>query len=300
MKQLTRKLFFPAKKTAVLFLFLFVSIFVFAIGWPLREGKITANFGSSDGGIPLFGNIFVSSGSVYPADVGELIFVHDPENPASRFSSPLGSWMALDHGDNMVGIYSRYEDRKDAPVPAVMETGTVLASTGKTGWAADEGFYFAFFDRRERRWVNPSVIISGSISGIEDTIPPVIRQVELRTVAGTPINPALVQRLSQGLYSVYVDVWDAVEQGGEALAPNRITCTVNGVEMGVLSFETLISREGKRMVYRNGLVPASMVYDPKGFCLGEIQLTRSQANLIIEARDMADNARSLTFRLTID
>ena len=288
------------KKIAAAAFLLSVSFFVFALGWPLHEGKLIANFGASDGGIPFLGNIFISSGSVYPADVGELIFVHDPENPASRFPSPLGSWMALDHGDSMVGIYCRYEDRKNAPVPAIMETSTVLASTGKTGWAVEGGLYFAFLDRRERRWVNPSIIISNSVSGIEDTIPPVIRQVELRTVAGTPFNPALVQRLSQGLYTVYVDAWDALEQGGEMLAPNRITCTVNGIETGVLSFETLVSLDGKRMVYRNGLVPASMVYDSKGFCLGEIQFTRGQANLSIEARDMADNARSLNFRLTID
>ena len=288
------------KKITTFVLCLSASFFVFAVGWPLREGQLAANFGMSDGEIPLLGNYFAASGSVFPADVGELIFVHDPENPAARFSSPLGSWMAVDHGDNMVGIYGRYEERKNAPVPTVVETGTMLASAGKTGWAEQDGLYFAFFDRRERRWVNPAIIISGSVSGIEDTIPPSIRQVELRTMAGTSINPAQVQRLSQGLYTIYVDAWDTIGQGTEALAPNRIACSVNGSETGVLSFETLVSQEGKRMVYQNGPVPASKVYDSKGFCLGEIHLTRGQANLVVEARDMADNVRSLSYRLTIE
>ena len=282
---------------AVLFL---LSIFVFAIGWPVHEGSLAANFGINDGGIPLLGNLIESSGSVFPSDVGELVFVYDPENPATHFPSPLGSWIAVDHGDNIIGIYCRYEDRRDTPVPSLMEPGTVIASTGKSGWTEKDGLYFAIFDRRERRWVNPSVLIKGTISGVEDTIPPVIRQVELRNMAGTSFNPAVVLRFSQGLYTIYVDAFDTLVQGGESLAPNRITCSINGVETGLLSFETLISMDGKRMVYRNGPVPSSRVYDEKGFGLGEIHLTRGQATLVIEARDMADNTRSVTYRLTIE
>jgi hypothetical protein len=54
------------------------------------------------------------------------------------------------------------------------------------------------------------------------------------------------------------------------------------------------------MVYCNGMVEASQVYDAKGFGLGEIRFTRGQAVLVIEVRDIADNVRSATFRLTID
>ena len=288
------------KNTAFFLLLLSASFLVFGIGWPVREGALAANFGRSDGGIPLLGNVIVSAGSVFPAEVGELIFVYEPENPAAHFPSPLGSWMALDHGDNMVGIYSRFDNRRDVPVPTIVDTGTVLASAGKSGWAEQDGLYFAFFDRRERRWVNPAILIAGTISGVEDTVPPVIHQVELRTMAGASFNPAAVQRLPQGLYTIYVDASDSLGQGGEALAPNRIICSVNGAETGVLSFETLISKEGKRMVYRNGTVPAADVFDEKGFGLGEIQLTRGQATLVIEARDMADNARSVTYRLTVE
>ena len=288
------------KKSAALALLLSASFFVFGIGWPVRDGRVAANFGMNDGGIPLLGYFIASAGSVFPSDVGDLVFEYNPENPAVRFPSPLGSWMAIDHGDNMVGIYSRYEEKRDAPVPTLMETGTVLASTGRSGWTDQDGLFFAFFDRRERRWVNPSVLITGAISGVEDTVPPVIRQVELLNLAGTSFNPAIVQRFSQGLYTIYVDVWDTLVQGGVLLAPNRITCSLNGEETGTLSFETLISKDGKRMVYRNGMVPAAQVFSERGFCLGEIHFTRGQATLVVEARDIADNVRSVTYRLTIE
>ena len=288
------------KKLLAFIVCISVSFYIFAMSWPVREGRLEANFGVNDQGIPLLGNFFAASGSVFPSDVGNLIFVHDPENPASRFASPLGAWMAIDHGDNLIGLYARYEERRDAQVPTLVEPGTVLSSTGSSGWSEQHGVYFAIFDRSERHWVNPSVLIIGTVSGVEDTTPPVFRQVELRSRAGTSYNPAQTQRLTQGLYGVYVDIYDTIEPGGSLLAPNRITCFVNGVETGILSFETLLSREGKRMVYQAGTVPASQVYDERSFCLGEIHLPRGQVTLYIEGRDMADNARSVTYRLTIE
>jgi hypothetical protein len=287
----------PYLKRAFAFVALFsASLLAFAFDWPVRKGQLIANFGSNDNGIPLLGDSFRASGSIFPSNVGELIFMHDPENPAARLPSPLGSWMAIDHGDNLVGLYGRYEDRHLVPIPALVETTTVLATAGKSGWAANDGVFFVFYDRRERRWVNPSIIISS----VEDTVPPVIRQVELRNAAGTPFNPSVTHILAQGLYRLYVDVTDTLQPGGEYLAPNRITYSNNGAEMATLSFETLMSRDGQNMVYRNGLVTAASVYDPKGFGMGEIRLTRGQALLVIEARDMANNVRSVTYRLTID
>jgi len=290
------KMIHSKKTCAFLLLFSACAFFTFAFDWPVQEGRLTANFGSNNSGTPLLGNFFAASGSILPANVGELVFVHDPENPAARIPSPLGSWMAIDHGDNLLGVYGRYKERHFTPIPTLVETATVLADTGKSGWTEQEGVYFAFYDRRERRWVNPSVMISG----MNDTIPPVIRQVELRNAAGTPFNPGLVQHIPQGLYRIYVDASDTLQAGGNPLAPNRIICSVNGAEIGTLSFETLVSRNGERMVYRNGLVEASQIYDAKGFGLGEIRFTRGQAVLVIEARDIADNARSVTYKLTID
>jgi hypothetical protein len=286
----------PGKKSCVIILFLLLSFFVFSIDWPVREGILISNFGSNDGGSPVLGDSFESFESIYPADVGELIFVHNPEDVASRFPSPMGSWLALDHGDNLVGLYGRYENSRDALIPTVVEKNTVLASSGRSGWTEQEGLYFAFYDRRERRWINPSIIISNP----EDTQPPVIRQVELRNAAGTIFNPAQVRNIPQGLYTIYVDAIDITSAAGDILAPNRIICSINGLEAGVLSFETLISKNGKRMVYRNEPVPASQVYDPGGFGLGEVRFTRGQATLVIEALDMANNSRSVNYKLNIE
>ena len=283
------------KKPAAFVICLSLSFLVFAMDWPLREGRLVANFGGNDGGVPLVGNAFAASGPVYPVELGKLIFVHEPEHPAVRFPSPLGSWMAVDHGENMVGIYGRFGDRRGEAVPAMVERNTVLANAGKTGWTKEDGLFFAFFDRKERRWINPGLLLAGR----EDTVPPVIRQVELRSAGGTPHNPARIDRLPQGLYTIFVDASDTIA-GETNLAPNRLSCSINGAEAGSLGFETVVAREGRRMVYRQGLVPAGGAYDGPGFGLGEIRLSRGQVTMEVEARDMAGNSRSVSYRFTVD
>ncbi|MDR1388502.1 MAG: hypothetical protein LBJ31_00800 [Treponema sp.] len=284
------KRFFLKKIPAVFWAVMFCTG-VSAIDWPTREGTLAANFGSSDGGVPSMGDNFAADGPVYPADVGQLVFFHDPSNKASAFPSPLGAWAAVDHGDNLVGIYGRFEDPAGGEITPIVGKETAIAAAGMSGWTGQPGFYFSLYDRRDRKWINPAIIISTR----EDPRPPVIHQVTLRNTAGTLFNPALVSRLPQGLYSVFVDADD-----GEMLAPNRIICSVNGFETAVLSFETLSARDGEFLINRNGLIPASQVYSDLGFGLGELRLSRGQLNLVIEARDIAENFRQASYRLTIE
>ncbi|MDR2767626.1 MAG: hypothetical protein LBB82_04790 [Treponema sp.] len=283
------------KKICLAALYVISVLSLAAIEWPTREGKIVANFGSGDLGKPAMGDTFAASGTVLPADVGELVFYHDPANNAATFPSPLGAWAALDHGDNLVALYGRFEEQPGGGIPAIVGKETVIAQAGTSGWTSRQGFYFALYDRRERRWINPAIIISS----LEDLRPPAIHQVTLRNAAGTLINPAQSNRLPQGLYSVFVNADDG-EAAGEILAPNRIICSVNGVESGALSFETLTARDGRRMVYRNALVPSSEVYDGLGFGLGELRLSRGQINLVIEVRDIAENSRMASYRLNVE
>jgi hypothetical protein len=289
------KITFP--KICVLLCLVCGAFAAFAIDWPSKDGVLISNFGSNDLGNPVTGNSFESESPVFPADLGELVYFQDPSNRASRLPSPLGSWMALEHGDGLIGIYSRYEYRGDTPLPTIVEKEIPLAQSGKTGWTIRNGFSFSLFDRKERCWINPSILISH----LEDDRPPLIRQVELRSSAGTAYNPALGRSIPQGLYSLYVDATDTISNSGETLAPNRISWSLNGAAVGDLKFETLVSMNGKRMVSRNGLVPASQVYGSYPFYnVGEIQLTRGQTVLVIEAEDIERNSRTVSYRLTID
>ncbi|MDR2134968.1 MAG: M23 family metallopeptidase [Treponema sp.] len=273
-----------------------------AMDWPVREGKLYRNFGWNNGGKPVLGNVFETGDPVLAAEDGEVIFSRSDGDSASRLPSPLGDWTAVDHGDGLISIYSRCDESRETgkgeAAALKVRRGDPLARPGVSGWSAKKGVYFSLFDRRERRWVNPSLIITP----LPDVSPPVILSVRLRKTGGGLIDPARTRYLSQGSYTVSVAAADTrLGPGENTLAPHRIICSVNGMEISSLNLETFSAREGSLMVYRNGLVPAKQVYAPfPAFEIGEAPFTRGQASLEIIVQDTAGNSRSAVFRMAVE
>jgi hypothetical protein len=270
---------------------------VYGMDWPTREGLMSRNFGWNDHGRPVKGVSFAVEGPVRAADAGEILFFNDPESAASRIPSPLGAWIALDHGDGLVSIYSRLDERGLPESLSLVEKDTVIASAGRSGWSAAKGFSFSIFDRRERRWVNPAMIVTP----LPDTQPPTIHSATLRNAGGL-VNLAQTRTISQGRYTVSVEVSDTWEANGALpLAPFRIGCSLNGVELASLSFETFSVRDGIAMAYRNSLAPAREVYAPwPAFEIGDIAFTRGRVTLEITALDRAQNLQTATWQLQVD
>jgi hypothetical protein len=266
--------------------------------WPVEGAALYRNFGWNEGGRPLLGAIFEGEGPVFTSEEGELLYRRRLGDKASRLPAPLGSWIAVDHEDGIVSIYGRLEDQPHAQIPPVLRKDYPLASMGQSGYAEKRGVYFSLFDRRERRWVNPAMIVPP----LEDTRPPLIQIVRLRNASGLLIDPAVTRTISQGRYTVTVGAVDTLNLPEEyPLAPHRLICSVNGGEIGTLSFETCSARNGTLLVNRNGPVPAREVYAPfPGFEVGELWLTRGQAALELIAQDMAGNTRSVVFRLQVE
>jgi hypothetical protein len=271
--------------------------FLQGMDWPSRDGLMSRNFGLNDHGRPITGASFVAEGPIRAADAGELLFFNDPATAASRIPSPLGAWIALDHGDGLVSIYSRLDESQQSESLSLVEKDTVIAASGRSGWSAAEGFFFSIFDRRERRWVNPTMIITP----LPDTRPPTILSAALSNAEGV-INLAQTRTISQGRYTVAVEVADTRENNGDfPLAPFRIGCSLNGVELASLSFETFSVRDGIAMAYRNSLAPAREVYAPyPAFEIGDIVFARGRVTLEVTALDAAQNPRTLAWQLQVD
>lgn len=280
------------------FLIFFISSQLFAMDWPSAAGVITRNFGWNDRGMPHLGISFASDGVIQAAAAGELLFSRREGDNASRLPSALGVWTALDHGDGIISIYSRFDSSSQAAVPNMVERGFILGQAGISGWSSQRGFYFQLFDRKERRWINPALIATPLV----DTRPPVIVSVSLRDEQGNFFNPLQTQTISQGRYTIIVNANDTKHSPNEIpLAPNRIICSVNGREVGHLSFENYSARGGSLMVQRNGLVPVRQVFAHyPAFELADVWLTRGQTTLEIIARDLAGNTRNAVFRLTVE
>jgi hypothetical protein len=264
--------------------------------WPSPAGKMINNFGYNSSGKPLLGIVFEGEEAVLAAEQGELLF-QSREGGMSRMPSPLGSWLALDHGDGIISIYSRMENAASA-LPPKPAKGEALGKAGTSGWSAAKGFYFSLFDRRERRWINPAIIITPR----EDTRPPVISSVSLKDGEGRLLDLAQTRAIRQGRYVVSVAAFDTLLEAGESpLAPFRIVCMVNGSEVGVLNFETYSVRDGSLMIYKNGLVPARDIYASyPAYEIGEVSFTRGQASLELIAQDISGNTRNAVYRLMVE
>ncbi|MDR1444874.1 MAG: M23 family metallopeptidase [Treponema sp.] len=283
------------KAKAVVFLGMAFCLSLRAMDWP--GGQIQANFGLNEQGRPALGTVFQADSPVLAADNGELVFYRGQEEPASRLPSPLGFWAALDHGDGIQGIYGRFEDPGEGKPPVQARRGEAVASSGSSGWTNLKGFYFALFDRRERRWVNPSLIIAP----LDDDSPPQIQQIQLRSSDGRIIPPGQT-RISQGLYSIIVTAVDTLSRTSAVrLAPHRLAASLNGIEVGSLSFETYSARNGTLLLNRNIPAPVSVVYAPyPAFDLGEAWFTRGQTTLELIARDVWGNESSSVRRLEVE
>jgi hypothetical protein len=279
---------------------------------------MVSNFGLNLDGRPAVGVSFETEEPVRAAEAGEIFFSHSSDNTASRLPSPMGSWLALDHGDGLISVYSRFDETSGGQEAvsrgpdlstAQVDRNAIIARAGSSGWSAFRGFFFAIFDRRERRWVNPAMIIAP----LPDTHPPQIvsvtliaedgRQISLSRLPRAGVQTGAVQgRISQGRYRIAVEATDTrLEAGEKELAPHRILCLVNGVETGALNFETYSARDGVLMVDRNGLTPVEKVYAPyPAFEVGNVWLTRGQATLEVIVQDIAGNERSSAVRFTVE
>jgi hypothetical protein len=268
-----------------------------AMNWPHENAVLVRNFGYNDRGKPVLGMVFTGNTAVLAAEKGEVIFSSGSNSAASRLPSPLGAWTAVDHEDGLISIYSRYDTKVSAdenfPL-AQVEKQQSIASAGISGWSSRQGFYFLVYDRRERRWVNPAMIITPQ----NETRLPQILSVDLLNVQGVTVQ---TRNLNQGQYTVLVNATTSAAPSGSLFAPMRIVCSINGAEVGSLNFEAISARDGILMVNRNGLVPARQVYAAfPAFETANVFLSRGQANLEVIVQDIAGNSRSFISRMIVN
>jgi hypothetical protein len=287
------------KITTVVLIFVLTCFFsdsLGALGWPSENAVLLRNFGSNDTGRPVLGMVFNGGTNILAAEKGEVFFTADKNHKASRLPSPLGLWTAIDHGDGLISIYSRYADSKPLneegevlPVPNYVEKQQPIAVSGASGWSSQNGFYFMIYDRRERRWVNPAMVITP----VQPNRPPQILSVELKNSQGVTVRSA---NLPQGRYVVQVNAASPTGRPGNFLAPQYIVCSVNGAEVASLNFEAFSAKDGILMAYRNGLIPAKQVYAASpAFEAAEVFLSRGQATLeVIVTNNAGNTARSVT------
>jgi hypothetical protein len=281
------------------------------------------NFGENSGGLLETGDTFLkqqadSNDSVHSIGKGELIFAGsggdciDNASP-SGIPSPLGCWVAINHGDGLTGIYGRLAQGSVTPKDLYqgVDSSSVIGTAGRSGEfagkPADAGFYFSVYDSREKRYVNSVLVLPKT----QDAIKPVIKNVTLRGEGGQQVNLDSMRVASQGLWDVVVTASDSTQPGGPTLAPYRIVILVNGVENGNLNFATVQAKDGVRSVSRsglsasgnavNGLESAAKVYAyPPGWDAATVQLARGMVSMDVIVSDYAGNSTTASYKLYIE
>jgi len=294
-------------------LFFILAGFLPAMNWPSETAVIVRNFGSNDRGKPSLGMVFTGNTQVLAAETGEVIFTHNMNDTVSRLPSPFGAWTAVDHSDGLITIYSRYKDNAadiqnsqnsqgsqsshsgdEKAAQVNVQKQEPVAVSGISGWSSQNGFYFQVYDRRERRWINPAMLVTPQ----KETRPPQILSVELFNAQGLPVRTSVI---NQGRYTVIVNSNILAAARGTLFAPQRIVCSINGAEAGSLNFEAFSARDGVLMVSRNGLVPAKQVYSNfPAFEAANVFLSRGQANLEVIVQDINGNSRSYVSRMYVN
>jgi hypothetical protein len=293
------------------FLF-FISATLFAMNWPADTVMIEENFGMNNNGRPALGMSFSETdgidGAIRSADKGELVFFHDEEDSASRLPSPLGNWQVISGSSGLMNIYGRYGSHDSIAERGngdnQIETLVEIARLGSSGKSKKNGFYFAFYDKKERCWINPAAILPPVV----DTKQPELTEARLTNtegqvfvIGGARTGPSRI--IPQGHYSIWIDAYDTGELSAPRsnLAPKQASAFVNGAEAGTLNFESFSARDGRLMVYRNSLLPADEVYgSPPFYEIGEFSFPRGQANLEILVQDAQGNTLNVSYRLIIE
>jgi hypothetical protein len=260
--------------------FLLIVVLLCSMERPAPDARITKNFGMNDGGTPVLGETLEFEGNIAAAEAGEVIFSVSDDDKANSIPSPFGVWTAVDHGDGLIGIYARLGN----------EQSYAFAVAGKSGWTSRSGFYFSFFDRKERRWVNPALIVGNE----PDTEPPIVRSVRLRNDNGDLIDLSAQRTIRQGRYSIEVDASD------KQLVPYKILTSLNGVEVGSIALEIFSAKDGVLMVH--GFVPAQRVYAhyPSLEVASNVWFTRGQASLEVIVSDFNANIAARNYRIYVE
>ncbi|MDR1866960.1 MAG: M23 family metallopeptidase [Treponema sp.] len=272
-----------------------VGITMWALEWPAAPTQLITTFGANERGFPHLGISFDTSNDILSSGNGELIF--NSETKLSRFISPLGTWKAIDHGEGLISIYSRFAPDNDSAALTTVQSGTVIGSAGRSGWSQRQGFHFSLYDRKGRHWSNPSLLLPP----VADTQAPIIQSVRLRNQAGTFFELLPMRRIPQGSYAIVVNASDTVDQNTRLLTPISIRCFVNGTEIGVLTFETIFEQDGILMIQQHVPTPLATVYAPfPSFEIAQYRFDRGLATIEVLARDMQGGTRNVTFTVIIE
>lgn len=263
-----------------------------AFDWPIDGGKFRFGFGTPRGGF-LRGVEFGSGdGLVRAADDGELAFVSDGPRLPGGYPLSGNSILVLAHVSDISTIYVGMERGSVSSYLKNVRRGDVLGRSLEI--KSGRGTTVYAFDAKERRYVNPLIIMPAQ----QDSKAPVLKSVALVSDGiETEIDKAASVR--QGSYDLLIDTYDASPTGAQS-APYDIRVIIDGSERARVVYDAAWATAGASSLFGTGSIgEKSYLTDDGRIRLGPYAFASGRVIVAVIVSDYAGNRREQSYSITV-
>ncbi|MBU0927220.1 MAG: peptidoglycan DD-metalloendopeptidase family protein [Spirochaetes bacterium] len=264
----------------------------FAFEWPADAGRFRFGFGAPRGGF-LRGVEFGSAdGLVTAADDGELTFSAQGPRLPGGYPLVAGSLVVVAHASSMTTVYAGLKPGSVSSYLKNVRKGDVL---GRSSEAKDaRGVSFYTFDAKERRFINPMIVMPS----VSDDKPPVIRSMALSLEAdGSYADQS--KPIRQGSYYVVVDAYDLSPSGSQS-SPFDLRVLIDGSERGRMVYDAAWAADGRATLFGGvGVEEGAYLVADGRVRFGPFSLSRGRVLVTVAASDYASNRREQTYSISV-
>ncbi len=268
------------------------AVLAHAFDWPSAAGVYNYGFGTIRNGFLKGVELVAGSGSVQASEEGEMIFASESKQLPGAYPLQGGSILAVAHGGEMMTIYSGLEPGSLSTYLKNVKKGDILGRGANPDNSRGSAIYV--FDRQERQYINPMIVMPGYL----DEKVPVIKSVSL-SKDGVDIFLTSQKLLPQGSYDLLLDVYDSSPSGAPS-APYDIRILIDGSERAHIVYDAVWSSAGASVLFGGvSLDEKSFMMSDGRIRFGPYTLSRGRVVLTVIVSDYASNTKEQTFALSI-
>jgi hypothetical protein len=263
------------------FILLLTALSAAAFEWPqdnVFASAIASGFAYLRGGKLSGSLIFTTPAEIKASAEGiVLAVVRPPDDGETRFYSPLGNAVIIDHQDDLITVYGNMETIRLSPQTIEVASGDIFGTSGSSGWrTAGTGLEFQAIDVKNKRLINPYPLMPR----IGDERIPRIYGVTAVGRQDETFRLSETASFSAGIYTLYYD-FDPV------LLPYRTSISINGTIEETITYDMLIERNGKLSLRGKRYYTQEEIYlNNRQMLLAEVSFLRGRNTITIVSSNM--------------
>lgn len=280
------------KKISFLSALVLAPFFAFGFDWPQEEimsDTFFTYFAHTRGGVINPSLVFSDSGEIKTSSKGTVTAVlseHDEDS--SLFESTLGNAVILVHDDSLMTVYANLnsDDQEKRYELSEVENATPLGTCGSSGWQEGNALLeFQVVDLKAKTLVNPRILMPR----FGNELPLEILNLTAINKRGAEYNFDTNRRIASGTYFIYCSQQPVS-------MPYKTTILVNGAIADTITYDALVSIDGKLCTNNKSNYPSSVIYpDKKRQLLGEIAIPKGHNRITISVADILGKEKILTY-----